>query len=254
VPAVVGSRRDEGWQRLIGIAGVIAGLSGLLAALSGFVGLPANKAIATFFFVLAIFFGLSILGKGGHWRRSATVSLTLVLGLLGVAALGYGPWWVLASPVPNPPAGPITGPVVPVAPCPPPAPHLVFTRPLESDRSPVDGCVTITWRGDPPVGWAYAAGSRAPGDDLTYYEGQVQKTPAGDWSVTLTLGEDGKGMGQSYQIAIIMLPKDLHDYLQASQGDDTVTYWVGSGDPPGSERVDHLTVTRNNNPARGGNC
>ena len=146
----------------------------------------------------------------------------------------------------------VPGPVQ--TPSPPQAPSIVLTHPADGDTSPVAGCFTMTWQGDPPSGWAYAVGSRASGEDLTYYEGQVQKTPSGGWAVTTTLGDEGKGMGQTYQIAIIMMPKDLHDYLESAQGDDKVTWWAGSGDPPGTVPVKHLSATRNNNAALGGNC
>lgn len=146
----------------------------------------------------------------------------------------------------------IPGPVQ--TPTPPAAPHLVFTHPADGDTSPVDGCLTITWRGDPPDDWAYAVGNRAPGDDLTYYEGLVERTPSGDWTVTVSLGDTGVGMGKIYQIAVIMMPKELHDYLQNVQGDDSLTWWAGAGDPPGSQPVTHISATRNNKSALGGDC
>jgi hypothetical protein len=240
------------------IVALVAGVPVAVGATVALVQLT-NLQFISAIFLACCWIPLGITFAVPQWRGWTTwtnaILLTIVLAAIGfIFKFQAGRLNAEPKPAPAPTITATVTATATVAPTPPDAPHIVFTHPAAGDTAPVDGCFTVTWHGDPPSGWAYAVGTRAPGDDLTYFEGRVVKTPNGDWSATVTLGDNGKGMGLTYQVAIIMLKKEMHDYLETAQGSDDITYWVGSENPPDSQPVANLAPTRNKKSALGGNC
>jgi hypothetical protein len=109
-----------------------------------------------------------------------------------------------------------------------------------------EATICTTFRGkstiDPKV-TALAVAALAPANSRRYFEGKVIVDPDGTWRANVTLGDPNDLRGGKWQITLVAMSKDLHDYL-TSTNTKNASYWSSPDFPPGAVQLNSIAVQR----------
>jgi hypothetical protein len=129
----------------------------------------------------------------------------------------------------------------------PSAPPIELTSPA-SGTTAQPGCLTVRFTGQPAAGYTFVVADNGQDDPRIYFEGGLRRDPGGRWSTTIFLGDEGRGMGQLYQVHIVMLDQRWAAYLAGTRPESGATWWSSLGYPPGAVIVATVSVRRDANP------
>jgi len=101
-------------------------------------------------------------------------------------------------------------------------------------------CVQIEGKADVTRDQALLLGVQEPGDRW-YWESDVRFVDD-DWQATAYLGEVNDPSVETYQVEVIVLPKDTVDYLRELRG--RTTWWASRNEPPGVVSRDRINLRR----------